>query len=106
MVISTSIPGCVSEIGVMMSDVYLSGKKHDLSSLGVDLSEFRNLTLEVHEKQLTVFLEEQSIFTGSYNESMGDIAGMRFLFLGAGEVVKVHLQDLLTDKVIIDEDFN
>ncbi len=106
MVISTSIPGCVSEIGVMMSDVYLSGKKHDLSSLGVDLSEFRNLTLEVQEKQLTVFLEEQPVFFGNYNESMGDIAGMRFQFLGAGEVAKVHLQDLVTDKVIIDEDFN
>jgi hypothetical protein len=105
-ILGLSIPGCVSEIGVMMSEVYLSGKKHDLSGLGADLSAYRNLKIEVVEKQLKAYLDEGLIFSEDYNESIGNIAGIRFRFLGAGEVAKVHLRDIQGKKVIIDEDFN
>jgi hypothetical protein len=105
-ILGLSIPGSVSEIGVMMSEVYLSGKKHDLSGLGADLSAYRNLKIEVVEKQLKAYLDEGLIFSEDYNESIGNIAGIRFRFLGAGEVAKVHLRDIQGKKVIIDEDFN
>lgn len=105
MIVSFSIPGCVSEIGVMMSDVYLSGKKHDLSGLGVDLTDFREVNIKVSERQVEVHLEDQLIFTGSYNQSIGDIAGIRYRFLGAGEVSYIKLSDLSGHRLAIDEDF-
>jgi len=105
MIVNFSIPGCVSEIGVMMSDVYLSGKKHDLSGLGVDLTDFREVDITVRERRLEVRLEDRLIFTGSYNQSIGDIAGIRYRFLGAGEVSYVRLSDLDGQLLAIDEEF-
>ncbi len=94
MVVSFSIPGCISELGVMLNNVYLSGKKHDLSGLGLDLSETRNLKIKVKDKQVEVFSENNTIFTGNYNQSIGRIVGVRYRFLGAGEVSKSELQSL------------
>ncbi|WP_422080195.1 hypothetical protein [Ulvibacterium sp.] len=105
LIVPFSIPGCVSEIGVMMSDVYISGKEHDLSGLGVDLSVTRDFKIEVRNKRLRVFLEDEQLFTGEYNESIGTIAGIRYRFLGAGEVSYTKLTDLSGNAVAIEDDF-
>lgn len=103
--INFSIPGCVSEIGVMMSDVYISGKEQNLSGLGVDLSSTKDFKIEVRDKRLRVILEDQQLFEGSYNETLGTIVGLRYRFLGAGEVSKLRLTDLSGRTVAIDEGF-
>ncbi|MGX1930113.1 hypothetical protein [Flagellimonas sp. 2504JD4-2] len=100
MVISFSIPGCVSELGVMMNDVYVNGKEHDLSGLGLDLSEPKEILLHVKDKKLTILLEDQELFSSSYNESIGRVAGLRYRFLGAGEVSKSILSDLQGETTI------
>ncbi len=106
MIVAFSIPGCVSEIGVMMSDVYISGKEHDLSGLGVDLSVTQDFKIEVRNKQLRVFLENDQLFTGGYNESIGTIVGIRYRFLGAGEVSYTKLTDLSGHSVAFEDDFS
>ena len=104
-VVNFSIPGCVSELGVMMSDVYKSGKKHDLSGLGIDLSYTRDLKIEVRDKQFSVSMEGESLFNGSYSETLGRIVGLRYRFLGAGEVSRVKLTDLSGELVVMEENF-
>ncbi len=94
MVVSFSIPGCVSELGVMMNDVYVGGKEHDLSGLGLDLSTEKTIVLEVNNKQLKILCEGQQLFKGQYHESIGRIAGLRYRFLGAGEVLQSELKSL------------
>lgn len=105
LIVPFSIPGCVSEIGVMMSDVYISGKEHDLSGLGIDLSVTRDFKIEVRNKRLRVFLGNKQLFTGEYQESLGTIAGIRYRFLGAGEVSYTKLTDLSGNSVVIEDDF-
>lgn len=100
MVISFSIPGCVSEIGVMMNDTYMSGKEHDLSGLGLDFTEPVDIEIEVREKQLRVFSEKRELFTGKYNETVGRIVGLRYRFLGAGEVFSYKLSNLSSDIIL------
>lgn len=90
-VIPFSIPGCVSEIGVMLSESYLSGKKHDLSFFGIDLKEFRDIKITSHNKEINVFVDQEKIFTSHYIQSIGDIVGIRYRFLGAGEVASLEL---------------
>lgn len=94
MVISFSIPGCISELGVMLNDVYLSGKEHDLSGLGLDLSKTRDIKIQVKDKQVDIFSENDTVFTGSYNQSIGRVVGIRYRFLGAGEVSRSELTSL------------
>ena len=49
-----SIPGCVSDIGLMLNERYLNGKEHDLSAFGIDISTPRNIVLSIKEKELCV----------------------------------------------------
>jgi len=105
MIIPFSIPGCVSEIGVMMSDIYLSGKEHDLSGLGIEMSSSRELKIEVRNKQLSVYAENLKLFTRTYNESIGNIVGVRYRFLGAGEVTYLKVTNLNEKTVLIEDHF-
>ncbi|WP_350288765.1 hypothetical protein [uncultured Croceitalea sp.] len=100
MIISFAIPGCTSELGLMMNDVYIDGKEHDLSNLGVDLSEPKEIKIHVKDKKLSIFLENRQLFTGSYREDMGRIAGVRYRFLGAGEVYSSKLSSLKEEFII------
>ncbi|TAI48823.1 hypothetical protein [Flagellimonas allohymeniacidonis] len=100
MVIALGIPGCASELWVMMNDVYLDGKEKDLSGLGIDLSEPKEIKVLVKEKKLTVSFANQTLFAGSYNETIGRIAGLRYRFLGTGEVHQSILSDLDGETVI------
>ncbi len=94
MVIAFGIPGCASELYVMMNDTYLNGKEHDLSQLGMDLSEAKDIKIQVKDRHLSILLEDQKLFSGSYNESIGRIAGLRYRFLGAGKVLQSKLANL------------
>lgn len=104
LIIPFSIPGCASEMGVMLSETYLNGKEHDLSDLGIALATFRNIKIKVEEKRLTVFAENKKVFSKTYNKSIGDIAGIRYRFLGVGEVKDIKLTDLSKEIILIDED--
>ena len=93
MIIPFSIPGCVSNLGVMLNDTYLSGKEQDLSAFGVDFSEFRKIGVQVKNKEVFVSVDEQEVFKGRYEESMGRLVGIRFRFRGAGELRDLEILD-------------
>ena len=104
-IVPFSIPGCVSEIGIMLSDIYLSGKEHDLSALGLEMSSYRALKIEVRDKQLTVYADDLKLFSRTYNASIGNIVGFRYRFLGAGTIEYLKVSDLKEATYLIDEDF-
>lgn len=89
-----SIPGCISEIGLMLSEKYLDGKKNDLSAFGVDLSNTKNIKIKVENKELQVHINGKQLYIDSYAESIGKVVGIRFKFYGVGEVKNVVLKDL------------
>ncbi|WP_353776940.1 hypothetical protein [Winogradskyella sp. 3972H.M.0a.05] len=105
MIVPFSIPGCVSELRVLLNDVFLKGKEHDLSAFGVELSDFKDIEIHVENKNVKVSVDDEVIFMKRYNESIGKVVGVRYRFLGAGEVDYIKLMDL-NDKMLIDTDFN
>ncbi|TVZ59720.1 hypothetical protein NA63_2256 [Flavobacteriaceae bacterium MAR_2010_105] len=100
-----AISGCASNLGMMMSDVYLSGKEHDLSALSVNLSKLTKLKIEVINKRISVFADNKKLFSSTYNASIGNIVGLRYRFLGAGEVEQIRLTNLSESETLIDEHF-
>lgn len=104
MIIPFSIPGCVSDIGLLLNDVYLSGKKHDLSAFGFDFSDYRKIAIQVKEKGVNVFVDGKPIYSGSYNHPVGRFVGIRYRFSGVGEVKDLIVKN---DKgrSIIEENF-
>ncbi|MEM9078815.1 MAG: hypothetical protein AAGC43_17375 [Bacteroidota bacterium] len=100
MVVTLGVPGCASELWVMMNDTFTNGKKQDLSSLGLDLSTEKEIHLRVEKKALRVSSGDKTLFEGTYSETLGRIAGVRYRFLGAGEVHQSQLSDLEGDTAI------
>ncbi|MEO0902184.1 MAG: hypothetical protein AAFY00_09240 [Bacteroidota bacterium] len=94
MVVTLGVPGCASELWVMMNDTFTNGKKQDLSGLGLDLSTEKEIQLRVEKKVLRVSSGNKILFEGAYSETLGRIAGVRYRFFGAGEVYESTLSNL------------
>ena len=92
-IIPLSIPGCVSNINLKVGDYFLSGKEHDLLAFTTDMSLWQKIRLQGEEKKLDVYLNDVHIHRANYGKELGDIAGIRFSFLGAGEVDYLRIWD-------------
>ena len=103
MIIPFTQKGCISDISLLLNDVYLNGKKHDLSNFGVDLSYFRDIAIRVKGKNVTIEVDKELIYSGNYNESIGRFVGIRYRFLGAGEVENLSILNLENNKEIISQ---
>jgi len=85
-IIPLSVPGCVSDLNVMVGDNYLSGKENDLRVFTTDMTGWQNLKLEAQNNNLSIFLNELKIYDVENMGDLGKLVGIRFSFLGAGEV--------------------
>ncbi len=94
--------GCISDLGLMMNDVYLSGKKHDLSMFGLDLDTNKEIEITIKNKEITVYANSTQIYQGSYNNSIGRFVGLRYRFLGAGQINSCKVVDLNTNSTILE----
>lgn len=105
MVVPFSQLGCVSDLGLLLSDVYLSGKEHDLSAFGVNLNENTNIIITVKNKAVSIYIDEKKIYEGQYNKSIGRFVGMRYRFLGAGQINSFEFTDLNTKTAFLESTF-
>lgn len=105
LVIPFSLPGCVSNLRLMLNDVSINGKEHDLSAFGVDLSEDTSIDIHIIDKQVQIAINSEEIYTGEYQESIGKFVGIRYRFLGAGAVKKIKATHTSEEKLFIEKDF-
>ena len=92
-IVPFTIPGCASDINLLVNDFFLSGKSNDLSSFSADLSEWAPVKIEVKNRTIKVFLKDKMIRQETYKIDAGEVVGIRFSFLGAGAVKDVKLMD-------------
>ncbi len=93
--------GCSSDNWLMLNDNYLDGKQSDLSALGCDLSQFTDLSISITNKSVAISIGGVEIYQSAYIESIGKVVGLRFKFLGYGEVEEFSLLNKAGDKVIL-----
>ena len=90
-IIPFTIPGCISDINLKVNDQYLEGKSNDLSSFSTRLTDWLPVKLQVKNRKMKIFLNDQLIREVDYQQDAGEIVGLRFSFLGAGAVKYVNL---------------
>ena len=105
MVLPFSIPGCISEIGVSLSERFLSGKEHDLSALGTDWTRTREVDVTVKDKHVRIAADGQELLSATYKKSMGRLVGVRFLFLGTGVLTHCAISNLEGTTYLMKDDF-
>lgn len=97
-------PGCVANIHLHTSDIFRDGKKSDLSAFGIDLSEWRDITVKVVNKKLTVFVDNKPVYSVEFTKDPGKITGMHYKFSGCGRVDNVRLYNQ-GNELVYEEDF-
>ncbi|MEM6524501.1 MAG: hypothetical protein AAF693_11940 [Bacteroidota bacterium] len=93
MVIPFSKPGCSSDNDLMLNDLYLDGKEHDLSAFGTNFDDFTSIVIKNKGQNVQVSVYDKVVYEREYQDSMGRFVGLRFKFIGLGEVEDVQLFD-------------
>ncbi|MES2772603.1 MAG: hypothetical protein V4722_00370 [Bacteroidota bacterium] len=91
--IPLSIPGCVGDINMRLSDKRIEGRVNDLSLFGTDLSVWNKIKVAVENRRVTISLNEKVIYKDQYQQDAGEVVGLRFSFAGAGSVDDVSLSN-------------
>lgn len=86
--------GCTSESYVEFGENFISGKDHDLALLGLDVTQWIDVEVAVVNKQATIRLNGQHVFSTSYKNSTGFLTGFGFISNGLCEVESVDLKGL------------
>jgi hypothetical protein len=98
-------PGCAANIHLHTSDVFRDGKKSDLSAFGIDLSDWRDITVKRVNKKLTILVDNRPVYTVEFTRDPGKITGMHYKFAGCGRVDNVRLYNG-GNELVYTEDFN
>ncbi|HWB28698.1 MAG TPA: hypothetical protein VG738_24665 [Chitinophagaceae bacterium] len=100
--IPLSAKGCVSQLDVLFTNYYKSGKQQDLSGFGVDFSKFVKVRIESKNGKANVFINDKLAYAIPGQVARTKIYGVDFQFEGAGSVDYVRLNG---GKVHYDEEF-
>jgi hypothetical protein len=84
--------GCTSEAVAQFAGTYLSGKTHDLSGLGADITSWQQLTLTVKDHRATIAINGVPSWSTPYVSSGGRITGLGFMSNGLSTVDSVEFR--------------
>lgn len=90
--------GCSKWVRLQFSNVHLNGENKDLSAFGKDFMDFEKVTIKNSEKVVQVYYNDSLLIEQAYQESLGKITGIVYIFSGVGGAVKSSkLNDLSLD---------
>lgn len=95
--------GCISDIGLLTGERWVSGKENDLSAFGTDFADFEKITCKVADGVFEVFINDHSVFKEEQKNPLGEIVGIRVAFEGPGEMKEVRLSN--SEKVVYEDLF-
>jgi len=78
--------------------------RNNLSKLGTDLYEWNDLEIKVEGKKATILLNGKEAYSENYQEDLGNIVGLSYVFEGTGSIDFVELTDE-KGKVVFQDDF-
>jgi len=94
--------GCVSNLNLLFTGFFASGREQDLSAFGVDFSSFVKVKVESKNGKGTIYINDKPVYTVNKDIIRSKIVGFDFGFQGTGSVDYVKLTN---GKVKYEDDF-
>jgi hypothetical protein len=94
MYFQNTLKGCTGGLNAQFGDNVLSGRTHDLSTLGTDVRTWQNLDMEVKNKKVSIRINHVEVFSTAYEKTCGLITGLGFISNGLCAVDSVSLRGL------------
>jgi len=85
--------GFTSTLDVEYGEKYLDGSENDFSALGTDLSDWKEIKIEVRNRHVFVFINGLKVYDLIFEAWMGKLVGLQYCFNGCGSVRKTELYD-------------
>lgn len=85
-------PGCSQRMLNVLSEQTFKGTTENLSQFVFDLSQWNTVKLVNKDKVVTLSVNGKEIFTGTYQQSLGDLRGLFLEFEGTGSVKNCDLK--------------
>lgn len=95
-------PGCVGAMSLILGDVFVDGRTHDLSPLGTDLSTWQTLRLNVDNRDVTIQIGTNPPYTQRFQTDLGKVVGLSYHFAGVGAIDYVKVFDAKGESVYND----
>jgi hypothetical protein len=95
--------GCVSELNMLVGEVYKSGKDNDLSALGTAVYDWQVLQIRSQNKKVTILLNGSPVHELEYKKDFGKIKGVIYTFTGQGSVDFLRFKNVNGTLVYADE---
>lgn len=92
-IIPLSIKGCVSELNLLCIDSAVSGKNADLSGLGVDFSNWANVSCKSTANKIQYYVNDKLAYECTRPPKDVHIVGMAYIFKGTGAVRNIKLNN-------------
>jgi hypothetical protein len=94
--------GCISNVDLLFTNFYTSGKQEDLSAFGVDFNSFVKVRVESKNRKGKIFINDKLVYSVDKDIIKSKIIGFDFTFQGTGSVDYVKLSN---GKVNYEDDF-
>jgi len=91
MYFKSTLKGCTGILTAQFADNELNSRTNDLSGLGADLREWRNMEFTVRDKKVSIAIDGKHAYSSAYTQSAGLITGIGFISNGISEVQFVDL---------------
>jgi hypothetical protein len=96
-IVPMSTKGCSSELGILTTNGWKSGKENDLSAFGCEFKNMEKLNIGIKDSILNVSINDKVVFTEKEMHPDGKIVGVRVSFEGAGEMQYAKLNGELIE---------
>ncbi len=96
--------GCVGDLRLRLSEQIIEGKDYDLSAFGCDFSQWQKLRIEVRDRKVSLYRNEEEMYHAVFAQSAGQLMGFRFSFQGSGRIDDIRLWDE-NDRLVWEEGF-
>jgi hypothetical protein len=84
--------GCSQRVLNVLSEQTFKGTINDLSQFVADLSQWNTVKLINQQKQATLYVNNKPVFSGSYQQPLGELKGLFLEFEGTGQVKSCELK--------------
>lgn len=98
-------PGCTQYADTEFGDTQLTGNFHNLSALGIDLSQWTTIRIEVEKRTALVYVNKVLKYKTTYNTAIGNVRGFFCRFKGSGALDYIRIYNL-HKKLVYHDEFN
>lgn len=91
--IPVSQKGCISDLNLLMPDRLISGKKHNLSGFGTDISQWTNLSCEAKNGVFTFNINGETVYQVAITNERIKVVGIAYFFYGTGGFRNILLRN-------------